>query len=426
MTPGAARHDQLVHLATLGRDVIRREPELLHPRLTVVPVDERARPTVEAAPGRRIVGHAELATAMEAVADRRRASLRVRIAELAEELVAAESRLGEATAAADQRRVDRDGFLDAAAWCESLPSTISAQQQVIANAESVLGERLRVSRDAARALDRVLDQRASADAAIAEARRQLESLVPAGPADPQRAEAARALAAQAESVEARLAEAEAEARASTERTKRAVTESEREIEQLVRAQRDRHARLAALVECLPGDARPPVDDDAIHHVASIAGGLRALAAGVDGELAGLQAEADRQQADCDDRRRRLEALRASVIHIVPEDAAQALTDLVTDGADDLVVLDDVFAGDTAGDDDLLRALEVTEPSAPLVLLSSDPTVLGWAIDLPAERGAIAGPRTVDLLTDHRSTTAVLADRELPRQHAVTSSLGDHR
>lgn len=406
--------------------MIRREPELLHPRLTVVPVDERARPAVEAVPGRRIVGHAELATAMEAVAERRRASLRLRIAELAEELVDAERRLEGAATAAAQRRADRDGFLDAATWCESLPATISAQRQVIADAEAVLAERLRTSRDAARALDRVLDQRASADAAIAEARRQLESLTPAAPSDPERAEAARALAAQAESVEARLAEAEAEARASSERTKRAVSESEREIEQLGRAQRDRHARLGSLVECLPGDARPPLDDEPIHHVATIAAGLRALAAGVDVELAGLQAEADRQQADCDDRRRRLDALRASVIRIVPEDAAEALTDLVTGGDDDLVVLDDVVASDAAGDDGLLRALEVTEPSAPLVLLSSDPTVLGWAIDLPAERGAIAGPRTVDLLTDHRSTTAVLADRELPRQHAVTSSLGDHR
>ena len=96
------------------------------------------------------------------------------------------------------------------------------------------------------------------------------------------------------------------------------------------------------------------------------------------------------------------------------DAAEALSDLVTGVAEGLVVLDDVVAADGDG---LLRALEATEASAPLVLLSSDPAVLGWAIDLPADRGALVGPAVVDLLTDH-------AVRPLARQHAVTST-GDH-
>ena len=401
--------------------MIRREPDLLHPRLTVVPIDDRSRPAIGGVPGQTVVGRAELAEATEVVAERRRAALRTRIAELAAELATAEVAQREAEATVEQRRADRDGFLDAAAWCESLPDAAHGHRAAVARAETELAERLRESREAARALDRVLEQRAQADAAISEARRQLRALE-AGAADPtgERQQAASALAAQAESVEARLTEAEAGARARSEQSKRAVTESERALDELARDQRDRDARLRALVDCLPGDARPPHDDDPIHHVATIAGGLRAIAATVDGELAGLGAVADRQQADCKGRRADLDNLRRSLERIAPEDAAQALADLVTGIDAGVVVLDDVVAtADGGTDDSLLRALEGAEPAAPLVLLSSDPTVLGWAIDLPADRGALAGPRTVDLLT-----AAPVAAMSCPT--TALPSMGDHR
>jgi len=376
--------------------VIRREYDLLHPRLTVVPVVGGPRPAIDAAPGRTVVGHAELAVAMEAVADRRRAALRDRIAELEAGLHAAADELADAEAVADQRRADRDAFADAARWVESLPEAAAAERDRTAAAEAELVERLRADREAARALDRVLDQRASADAAIAEARRQLAALRSTGD-DPARERAAGELAAQAASVEARLTEAEDQARARSEQTKRDVGETERELERLAREQRDRLARLAGLVDCLPGEARPPHDGDPLHHVATIATGLRGLAGVVDGELVGLQAEVDRRRAGCDERRRQVDGARLALDRIAPEDAAQALADLVTGVTEGLVVLDDVVAAE-GHEDGLLRALEASEASAPLVLLTSDPTVLGWAIDLPADRGALAGPRTVDLLT----------------------------
>lgn len=387
--------------------MIRRECDLLHPRLTVVPVVDGARPVIDPAPGRTVVGHAELAVAMEAVAERRRAVLRDRIAELEAGLHAAADELADARSVADQRRADRDGFTDAAAWVESLPGVVAGAQERVAAAEAELADRLRADRDAARALDRVLDQRASADAAIAEARRQLAALRAQGD-DPAKEQAAADLEAQAASVEARLTEAEDEARARSDQTKRDVGETERELEHLARTQREHLARLADLVDCLPGEARPPHAADPIRHVSSIATGLRGLASVVDGELAGLQAEVDRRVAGCDERRRQVEAARLALERIAPEDAAQALADLVTGVTDGLVVLDDVVAAAGAGEDGLLQALEATEASAPLVVLSSDPTVLGWAIDLPADRGALAGPRTVDLLT------------------TATASLGDHR
>jgi len=377
--------------------VIRREYDLLHPRLTVVPVVGGPRPAIDAAPGRTVVGHAELAVAMEAVADRRRAALRDRIAELEAGLHVVADELADAEAVADQRRADRDAFADAASWVESLPEAAATERARTDAAEAELVERLRADREAARALDRVLDQRASADAAIAEARRQLAALRSTGD-DPARERAAAELAAQAASVEARLTEAEDQARARSEQTKRDVGETERELERLAREQRDRLARLAGLVECLPGESRPPHDDDPVHHVATIAAGLRGLAGVVDAELVGLQAEVDRRRAGCDERRRQVEGARLALDRIAPEDAAQALADLVTGVTEGLVVLDDVVAVEGAHEDGLLRALEATEASAPLVLLTSDPTVLGWAIDLPADRGALAGPRTVDLLT----------------------------
>src|SRR5690606_9343652 len=115
----------------------------------------------------------------------------------------------------------------------------------------------------------------------------------------ERAQAAAALSAQAESLEARLGEAERDARVRSEETRRDVTAIERTIERLVREQRDRHARLVALVDCLPGDARPPHDDDPIHHVDDVATGLRGLAGTIASELTGLTATLDRHRAECE-------------------------------------------------------------------------------------------------------------------------------
>lgn len=394
--------------------MIRRDPGLLHPRLTVVPVADGPRPAIEGAPGRTVVGRAELSVAMEAVAERRRAALRGRIADLEAELVAVTATSDAAQAAVDRRRADRDAFLEAAAWAASVPAALAAAREVVVAAEAELAERLRADREAAKALDRVLEQRAQADAAIAEARRQLALLQAGTDRRAEHQQAAEQLAAQARSVEQRLTDAEAEARTRSERTKRDVTEVERRLEDLARRQRDDLARLAGLVDCLPGESRPPRDEDPVDHVGTIAAGLRSLAGVVDAELAGLQAEADRCRADRDARRRQVDAARWSLEHFAPEDAAEALAGLVTGVAEGLVVLDDVVV--TGAGDGLLRALEATEPSAPLVLLSSDPAVLGWAIDLPADRGALAGPATVDLLTHHASPA---------REHAFTTSPGDH-
>lgn len=387
--------------------MIRREPALLHPRLTVVPVDDGPRPAVVDAPGRTVVRRAELHAATAVVSERRRAVMRDRIAALRGELAAVEARLADADAAVAQRCRDRDSFRDAAAWAEALPDTVRAQQVVIADAEADLVAQLRESREAARALDRVLEQRASADAAIAEARRQLDAMSAQGaPADAQRQQAAAALAAQAASVEARLAEAEAAARTRSEQTKRIVTEAERSIEQMTREQRDRHQRLGELVDCLPGDVRPPHDEDPLHHTATIAAGLRALADTVDAEVPGLSAAADRVRADRDHRRDEVAGLEASLDRVEPEDAAAALAELVGDVEDGVVVLDDVVADEHGADAGLLRALEAAEPAAPLVLLTADLGVLGWAIDLPADAGTLAGPRTVELLTAVPSTELV--------------------
>lgn len=390
----------------------------------MVPVDGRPRPAITAAPGRTVVGRTELARAVDAVADRRRARLRERIAQLEGELRAAERHLAEADVAVAQRRADRDGFADAAAWCDALPEASRRRAAEVTAAEAELADALRASREAGRALDRVLDQRASADAAIAEARRQLDALRSDLPGDPEREQAAARLAAQAESVEARLREAEAEARGRCDQAKRAVSELERELERLVRDQRERLNRLADLVECLPGEARPPAGDEPLAHAAGIAAGLRALAAVVDGEVAGLGAEADRRRADCDARRRQVDAVRASLDRIAPEDAAEAIAELVTGVADGVVVFDDLVATAPAADaDGLLRALEATEAAAPIVLLSSDPTVLGWAIDLPADRGALVGPAVVDALVELPSADTPTA-HALATQHASTAT-GDH-
>lgn len=395
---------------------------MLHPRLTVVPVAVCGRRALDRAPGRTVVGRAELDAATQAVAGRRRTARLEQLAEGNAHLEQALERLAAARAAVDQRRADRDGFLAAADWCETLPGLAVDHRSALAAAETQLSDALHEARDASRALDRVLEQRAQADAAITEARRQLHTL-DRGEGDPDgaRAQAATALAAQAESLEARLGEAEATARTRSEQTKRAVTEAEREIERLTRDHRDRQSRLAALLDCLPGDARPPHDEDPIRHVHGVSAGLRGLAETIAAELTGLTAALDRHRAECEHRRGEVAAIRSTLDRVAPEDAAEALAGLVCSIADGVVVLDDVVASDPDGTDDgLLRALEAAEPDAPLVLLSSDLTVLGWAIDLPAERGALVGPAAVELLAPPTTTATDAAPA------VVTSSTGDPR
>lgn len=402
--------------------MIRREADLLHPRLTVVPVDVGCRRALDRSPGRTVVGRAELDAATQAVAGRRRTARLEVLASRNAELEQALERLAGARAAVDQRRADHDGFLAAADWCETLPGLAAGHHAALAAAESALADALRDAREASRALDRVLEQRAQADAAISEARRQLHALERGeGDAGDERAKAAAALTAQAESLESKLSEAEAGARNRSEQTKRAVTEVEREIERLSRDQRDRDVRLGSLLECLPGDARPPHDDDPLNHTHLVSAGLRGLAETIAGELTGLTAALDRHRAECEHRRSEVAAVRATLDRIDPEDAAEALAGLVCGVAEGVVVLDDVVASDPDGaDDGLLRALEAAEPDAPLVLLSSDPAVLGWAIDLPAERGALVGPRMVDLLAPPTTSAPDAAPA------VVTSSTGDPR
>jgi hypothetical protein len=394
---------------------------MLHPRLTVVPVDVGGGRALAPAPGCTVVGRAELDAATRVVADRRRTERLAQLAECNAHLEQALERLAEARLAVDQRRADHDGFIAAADWCETLPGSAADHRDALSAAEADLAGSLRAAREASRALDRVLEQRAQADAAITEARRQLHAL-DRGDSDAggERAQAAAALSAQAESLEARLSEAEVAARTRSEQTKRAVTEAEREIEQLTRDQRDRQSRLAALLECLPGDARPPHDEDPLHHVQLVSAGLRGLAETTAGELTGLTAVLDRHRAECEHRRGEVAAIRASLDRIAPEDAVEALSGLLCSVAAGVVVLDDVVASDPGGDDGLLRALEDVEPDAPLVLLSSDPAVLGWAIDLPAERGALVGPCAVDLLEPSITSAPDAAPA------VVTTSTGDQR
>jgi hypothetical protein len=153
----------------------------------------------------------------------------------------------------------------------------------------------------------------------------------------------------------------------------------------------------------------------------VSAGLRGLADTIAGELTGLTAALDRHRAECEHRRREVAAIRATLDRTSPEDAAEALTDLLGAVAEGVVVLDDVVVPDSAGSGcGLLRALEDAEPEAPLVLLSSDPTVLGWAIDLPAERGALVGPSVVDVLVPPTTSAPDAAPA------VVTSSTGDQR
>lgn len=375
-----------------------RQTDLLHPRLTVVPVVGRPDPVIEPAPGRTVIGSAELAQALATAAERRRAELRDLIAQLDQQLAAATSDAGAAEATAEQRREEHDALLAAARWCESLPEHLEELRSARAEAEAVLFERLRASRAAGRALERVLEQRSAAAAVVAEARGQMAVLhAPVGGAS-ETGHLPEQLTARTEALEGHLAVAEAEAHLGIEHAAGAVFEAERALAELAERRHDRLSQLAGLAEGLPAEERPPPGDDALDHLDGVVAHLRSLAETFADQVADADAAVVRSRSERDDLAERIEGVRDSVDQSAAEDAVEALAAVASDADADVVVLDGVVAteADEAGVG-LLGALEAVDGLPPLVLVSADPTVLGWAIDLPGEVGAVAAPAVLDLL-----------------------------
>lgn len=203
--------------------------------------------------------------------------------------------------------------------------------------------------------------------------------------------AALELESQVAAVESQLGEAEAKARAEVEDATRAMSRAELSLERLRQDARDRRRQLQTFAALMPEEERPPSDDDPVDHAAAIARSLRthadAMQPDVDHALDTVDADRAKsagKEAALDDRRARLHVA-------VGQDGVTAIEELARGrlalAIDDAVAIDD--SAPSIGDGVLSTScLLDVETDTPVIVLTLDTSIAGWAIELPAERGAM--------------------------------------
>ena len=237
--------------------------------------------------------------------------------------------------------------------------------------------------------------------------------------------AAEQLRAQIDAVAATLRRAEVTAKEELEASGDAVAAAESTFEKAAGDVSDLARQARKLAEELPIDKRP--EGDPLRTLPLLAERLRAHA-----EV--LQPEIDKAEAAVAAGAEQLEeamaACRVASAHgdgPHPEDLAEGLAALLapTDTSA-LLVLDEPFAGiDEALRNDLLEVVRTSSAHRQVALLTEDPDVLGWAIELPVEE-AMAVPAD-SLLTrlrraNHGLNSAVSeADATAPADPAPTGT-----
>ncbi|MGV3760086.1 MAG: hypothetical protein ACO1PW_11200, partial [Actinomycetota bacterium] len=155
-------------------------------------------------------------------------------------------------------------------------------------------------------------------------------------------------------------------------------------------------RARDLIAELPADRRP--EDEPLAAIEALASELDALAEGLEGELAELVAQHARAVEDLDGARAaRVEAERA-LDGPRPEDHEQALRAVLGEGRQ-VLVLDEPFGGGSLDMPTVRAALEDAVEQRPLVLLTEDADLLGWAIELPPQVGRVVPADALNLGDD---------------------------
>ncbi|WP_436792989.1 hypothetical protein [Actinospongicola halichondriae] len=152
------------------------------PRLFVVFVpDTERRAVTERLPSPvQVVTRADIRAAVAAETDARSDADAVVIAGLEDELRSLLQHGAAAEAVHAELAMEQRRTLEAADWCEAQPSRDLQDAEAIASAAATLDVHGRAVREANRQLERVLEQRAAAEAALEEARSEIDSMGAAG------------------------------------------------------------------------------------------------------------------------------------------------------------------------------------------------------------------------------------------------------
>lgn len=151
-------------------------------QLTVVLVEDDEREPVVAALRQRahVVDRASIADGVRAAADRRSEAERAGIADLEAACAAIDAQRVSAEQVRDDLVEQQRRTREAADWCDVQPAQDAEGAEQIARSNETLEGHSRRVREANRRLERVLEQRAAAEAALEEARRELGGLGSAG------------------------------------------------------------------------------------------------------------------------------------------------------------------------------------------------------------------------------------------------------
>lgn len=370
-----------------------------------------------------------------AVADqvaRRDEAIASQVAELELQLGDLVAELDDVAARRVEQEEDHAALLRWADWCEAQPAEAADGVGAVAEATRVVEQRSAEARQAGRELDDVLEQQATAEAALEEARMEVEAHSAPGLAesdvrqeleraekvlasasstqeetvarrrvevlhrtlavraeprsqDTRHHEAVRALARQAEALQARLSEAVETARARSDAALRSLAQAEQLLERLHHRERGRHRRLRDAVAELPAELRPRTQDDLLAESDAVAASLRTHAESLLPELDELRRAVDGLVARREDVHLRIDSVRATIGRAEDDDVVRAVRALV-EAADPPVVLDDPLSPEEWPA--VMADLAARPPDVPVSVLTADPAVLAWAIDLPSSIGGV--------------------------------------
>ena len=243
-------------------------------------------------------------------------------------------------------------------------TAVAEAEQAVADAEAALQQASR----SVNAFESELSMRADEDA------RRL-----------QRFAAAEQLRIQIEAVATTLATAEQGAREALESAAAAVAVADAALDRAVARLADLTRRVRDLLAELPADRRPDGEPLAVLH--EVAAALEALADDLDGEAA--ETAGRREQAEGELQRARAEAAEAeaALAGPLPPDHLEALHSLL-EADSTVLVLDDPFGAAPVEPTEVQAALLAASRARAVVLLTDDPGLLGWAIELPSEAGRV--------------------------------------
>jgi hypothetical protein len=205
----------------------------------------------------------------------------------------------------------------------------------------------------------------------------------------QRIAAAEQLRAQIAAVSEALERSEEEYSTSLSAAESAVVSAEASVERATAALSDAVRRLRRISEALPPALRPRAGDDPLGELPRLRETLAAEVERAEVALAGATEDLERARTDIDETQAQLD----DHLTVVPtddigeDDLNQAILDLVGAG-DAPAVLDDPLVDHPEARPALLDQLLIATGRRPVVLLTDDPDILGWAISLPDDLGAV--------------------------------------